>query len=74
MIRGTTPVGGHDPRHDAGRHAVVRALQRGDVDQGDRDDRGREREDRAEAEAELDRQAHVPEAGHAAGGGKTHDP
>ena len=72
--RGVRVLGGHDSRHDAGRHALVRALERGDVDEVDRDDRGCEREDGAEAEAELDRQAHVPESGHAAGGRKTHAP
>ena len=67
-------LGGDDPRHDARRDALVGALERGDVDQVHRDDRGGQREDGAEAEAELDRQAHVPESGHAAGGRKTHAP
>ena len=59
MMRGTTPR----------RHPLVRALERRDVAHVDGDDRGGQREDRAEAEAELDGQAHVPESGRAAGNG-----
>ena len=68
--RGVRVLCRHDPRHDAGRHPLVRALQRVDVDHIDHDDRGRQGEDRAEAEAELDGQAHVPDCGHATGDGR----
>jgi hypothetical protein len=63
---------GHDLRHDALCHALVGALQAREIDEADGDDRGREGEDRTEGEAELDGEAHVPEAGRAAGGRKTH--
>ena len=68
--RGVGVLGGHDPRHHAGRHPLVRALERRDVDQVHHDDGGGEREDGAEAEAELDRQAYVPESGRTAGDGR----
>ena len=54
---------GDDAWHDVARDAIVGVLQARDVAHVDGDDRGREDEDGAEAEAELDGQAHVPKVG-----------